>query len=655
MIDIFARVVRVLAILLVTALTPTLALSAENPAFVSTLSEGLERMRAGEWDEALEAAGPENTIRRDIIEWHRLRASRGTFAETLAFLARRPNWPGLKLLRKRSEASIPADADPDIVRAFFARQAPQTGTGALRLAQALTAQGEHEQAKAQVVLAWFSTPMLESEEQAILAEYGDAVRPYHQARLDMLLWRGLTKDARQMLPRVDAAYQKLALARIGLRSNADGVNALIDAVPASLASDPGLAYERFLWRARKGRNQDAIDLLLTQSANDDTLGDPARWGSWRRTLARWSMREGKARQAYRIAAGHHIAEGSNRNDLEWLAGYIALRKLDDPATALKHFQAFRNGVDSPISLGRAGYWLGRAYEAMGQSAKAQEAYRFGARYQTSFYGQLAAEKAGVAMDPKLTGQEVYSGWEQARFWGDSNMVAGRLLQAAGERYLALRFTQQMSETLTRQENGQLLAWAEDVDAPYLQVKLAKYILKTQGLMFERPYFAVTKLGRARDGVPAELALSIARRESEFNPTVESGVGARGMMQLMPQTARDMAKQLGLDYSYDRLITDPVYNIKLGKEYLAYLYGEFGQNPIIIAAAYNAGPTRARRWISQNGHPGARTVDAVDWIEHIPFRETRNYVMRVTESLAAYRARLSGRISPLRLSRDIESR
>ncbi|MCP5037991.1 MAG: lytic transglycosylase domain-containing protein [Rhodobacteraceae bacterium] len=633
-------------------LTHIAPLNAQSAEEITIISAALSQMRAGEWDEAAKTAGPPGSVPRDIIEWHRLRASHGTFPDTLAFLNRHGDWPGLKLLRKRSELSIPPDANPEDVRDFFAIQPPQTGHGALMLAQAMTAQGEVEQAKAQAVLAWFSLPMSTSEEVMMLDAFADALTPYHWARLDMLLWRGHSTGAKRMLGRVDSAHQALAQARIGLRDKVDGVNALISAIPQTLQDDPGLAYERFLWRATKGRNQDAIDLILERSTGADGLGEPARWGSWRRTLARWSMRDGQARQAYRLAANHHIAEGSNRNDLEWIAGYVALRKLDDPTTALKHFQAFRDGVDTPISLGRAGYWLGRTYEALGQAEKAQASYLFGARHQTSFYGQLSAEKAGVAMDLKLTGAEQFDGWKSAAFWDDSNMVAGRLLLAAGERYLALRFAQHLSESLSRGEVGQMTAWAESVNAPYLQVKLAKYVLK-RGLLFERPYFALTTLGTGRNGVPPEFSLAIARRESEFNPTVKSGVGALGMMQLMPATARDMAQELEVGYSAAKLISDPEYNIRLGTEYLAYLFSEFGQNPVLIAVAYNAGPGRARSWSARMGHPGASSVDVIDWIEHIPFRETRNYVMRVIESLAVYRARRSGQTTPIRLMEELK--
>ncbi len=631
--------------------SPTIA---QTTAEISAVSAGLEQMRAGNWEDALRVSGPAGSISNDIIQWHYLRASRGSFRETLTFLERHGDWPGLKLLRKRSENAIPIDANPANIRAFFANQPPQTGHGALRFAQALVAQGKQEQAVAQAVLAWFSMPMNASEEQGILTAFGSDIAPYHWARLDMLLWGGQISGAKRMLAHIDSAHQALALARIGLRDKVDGVDALIAAIPDTLKDDPGLAYERFLWRASKGRNEDAIELLLSQSKSSETLGNPARWGSWRRTLARWEMRNGSALKAYRIAANHHISDGSNRNDLEWLAGYIALRYLDDPENALIHFHNFRDGVQSPISMGRAGYWLGRAYQALGETDYAQAAYTLGGQHQTSFYGQLAAQNAGMAMDAALTGNETFDGWENAAFWNDTNMQAGRLLQAAGERYLALRFTQHLSESLSRTEVGQMTAWAESVDAPYLQIKLAKYVLK-RGILLVRPYFALTKLGAPREGVAPEFSLSIARRESEFNPTVESGVGARGMMQLMPATAKDMADALELEYSANRLLTDPEYNIRLGTEYLAYLFETFGKNPVLAAVAYNAGPGRARSWSESRGHPAARAVNVIDWIEHIPFRETRNYTMRVIESLAIYRARLSGTTEPLRLMDALKAR
>jgi soluble lytic murein transglycosylase len=366
------------------------------------------------------------------------------------------------------------------------------------------------------------------------------------------------------------------------------------------------------------------------------------------------MREGKTAQAYRLATEHHLPPGRDREDLDWIAGYVALTQMSDPARALEHFQAFRAEVDTPISLGRAGYWEGRALEAMGDRPAALAAYAFGGEFQTSFYGQLAAEKAGLAMDPALTGGEDFPDFRQAPFWSSSVMQAARLFQAAGEMYLTKRFALHLTESLDRTGIGQLTDWAHSVGEPHLQVVIAKQAVQ-QGHTLVGPYFPIPDIGRGNPGVPREWELAITRRESEFNPEVVSPAGAKGLMQLMPGTARDMARRLEIDYSSGRLTSDPPYNVRLGSEYLAVLFEMFGGNAVLISAGYNAGPGRSRQWTEERGHPADATVDVIDWIEHIPFDETQNYVMRVSESLTIYRARLSGRIEALRLSEELKAR
>ena len=256
------------------------------------------------------------------------------------------------------------------------------------------------------------------------------------------------------------------------------------------------------------------------------------------------------------------------------------------------------------------------------------------------------------MDPRLTGSEPFPDFRQASFWGGSVMEAARLLQAAGELYWAERFSVHLAESLTREEIGQLAAWAESVGEPHLQVMIAKQAAR-QGHTIARPYFPTPDIGRGNRTVPRALELAIARRESEFDPEVVSGVGARGLMQLMPGTASDMAKRLDMPYSKARLTEDPAYNTRLGSEYLAKLIEDFDGNLVLISVGYNAGPRRSINWTERFGNVRSSSVDIIDWIEHIPFRETRNYVMRVTESLPIYRARLTGKTEPLRLSKELK--
>lgn len=628
---------------------------AQDSAEVTALKTGLDLMQQGDWSAALTAAGPEGSVTRDIVEWNRLRASQGSFADTLAFLKRRPDWPGEAYLREHTEKTIPADASYAAVLDFFLAQKPQTGWGSLRFAKALWETGAKQEAMAEAIRAWTQFSLSEEEEAQFMVDWPKTLRHQHWKRLDMLLWRGLTDQAKRVLPRVDAAHKALAEARIALRDRENGVDALIAAVPEALTDDPGLAFERFLWRTDKGRNDDAIEMLLARSGSEAALGRPGSWAGWRLILARWAMREGKASTAYRLAATHHLKSGTSRNELEWLAGYIALEKLNDPSTALTHFQRFVQGVDSPISLSRAGYWEGRALEALGRKDEAQTAYALAGQYQTAFYGLLAAEKAGLAMDPALTGHETYPDYHQATFWHTSLMQAARLSLAADDLYLARRFSVQLSESLDATGLGQLTRWAEDANAPYLQLSLAKYALGYHDHLLNRAYFPTPEIGHGNRTVPRALEMAISRRESEFNPGALSRVGAKGLMQLMPGTARDMAKRLEIAYEPDRLLGEMPYSTQLGSEYLAYLIEQFGQNPVLITAAYNAGPTRARQWIEAYGDPRDPKVDVVEWIESIPFSETQNYVMRVTESLPNYRARLTGQVEPIRFLEELKRR
>ncbi|PTQ74818.1 soluble lytic murein transglycosylase [Celeribacter persicus] len=623
-------------------------------ATASPESEALSRAYAaqgqGDWRLAREEA---RGIGRDIIDWNYLRAGRGTFAEYRDFLKRHADWPGLPLLAEKGEATIPEDAEPRAVIDYLTAYPPQTGAGALRLISAYEKLGQSGDAQAEAVLVWNTLALKPEEEQILLARYGSILKSSHVARTEMLLWRDRFNDAERMLPNLPTGWDKLIAATAVLVRDEAGVDEAIAAVPASLADHPILAHARFEWRVRRGRNEDAVTLLLQQSTSEG-LGRAEAWSDRRRTLARQMMRDGKEQIAYSVATRHGLTpDQDDYADLEWLAGYVALRYLKEPGKALDHFNRFRMAVSTPISLGRAGYWEGRALEAMGAKDDAAAAYAFGAQFQTSFYGLLSAEKIGRSLDPALTGEMRFADYKQAGFMGSSVLKAALLLEEVGDLPLAARFMRHLGESLSPQELGQLGDLALDHD-PYLAVLVAKFAAD-QGIVLNRAYYPLHALAEADLPVAPELAMAIARRESEFYPMAQSHVGARGLMQLMPRTGAAMAEKLGLESYSDGQLFDPIVNARLGSAYLAQLEEEFGNNVMLISVGYNAGPSRARDWIIRYGDPRTGKVDPVDWIEHLPFRETRNYVMRVAESLPVYRARLHGETGPIRLSKELAAR
>ena len=638
---------RVFLMVLVCVLTVSQGVAQQS----DSLRVALEEMRGGDWDAAVAAVG-DQAVQRDIIEWHRLRAGKGTPDAVLAFLDRRGDWPGLDYLRKQSEEAF-EDAPVRQQLSFYVYGAPQTAVGVLSHAKVLQSIGEAGAAEASVVLAWRTMAMDAGTQAQYLERHGDILKDHHIARLDAMLWKGWESNAERMYGLVPDGWVALAKARLGLRDQVKGVDTLIEAVPAEMQSDPGLAFERFVWRDRKGRDDSAIELLLARS-RAGTLGEAAEWAPRRRALARNQMRAGNYQTAYDIAATHGMAPdaGYGFSDCEWIAGYVALRFLNKPEQAAVHFLRFAQTVETPISLGRAGYWMGRAYEAMGDLETAQKAYAAGGQHQTSFYGLLAAEKAGLPWDQSLRGDEVFPEWSGAVWANSSVHEAARMLFDAGELSLAERFWVHLSESQDRDGLGQMGAMAQELGAPHVAVMLGKDTVR-RGITLPGPYYPLHPLHNMKLPVPAELALAIARRESEFDPVVVSHAGAQGLMQLMPGTARQVAGALGEVYSHAWLTSDPDYNARLGSAYLAGLADQFDGNIIMVSAGYNAGPHRPLRWMERNGDPrGGSVEEMVDWIEMIPFDETRNYVMRVSESLPVYRARLGKEPHPVPFGQEI---
>lgn len=635
-------------------LTLSLILSLSQPLAAQTepatgFTVASSAIAAEDWDLAYLLAESDGAVARDLVTWARLRAGAGTFDDYLAFLGARPDWPGLDTLRSRAELAIPQGADPVSVVAFFGQEAPQTGQGAVRMAEALTTLGLTDQTQTMLIDTWLTQGLTDSGHAAMIDAHGAFLAPHHADRTNAMLWRWRTTDAGRMLPLLSNDQKALAEARIALIGNAGNRNALVGAVPDGLRDTAGLAYDRFNRLADAGDYTDASALLLSRTGSAASLGEPFRWAGWRATLARWTMREGRPEQAYTMASQHQMTGDdittSSYSDLEWLAGYISLTYLDNPGQALTHFQAIEAVVDTPISISRAGYWIGRAHAALGDAAAAADAYSTAAEQQTAFYGLLAAERLGRPLDPSLTGTEAFPVWQGAEALSGDLTRAMLLLMQADRRGEAILFVTAQGRSFDRLGLAQLGAMLNDMNEPFFTLVVGKNAA-ARGIVLPAIYFPLHPLAEMDIPVDPALALAIARRESEFNFVVGSPVGALGLMQLMPGTAEEVAGELGLPYSKARLTADWPYNAVLGSQYLANLEERFGNSPVMVAAGYNAGPSRPATWMTQRGDPRKGEVDVVDWIEHIPFTETRNYVMRVTESIPVYRARLSGETGPL---------
>ena len=624
------------------------------PAIADTtqaMRTALELAAKEDWAGALSVA-PEG-VGRDVIDWQRLRAGEGRLGEYEDFLKRRPDWPGLPLMREKGEEAVARSDDPARVIAWFDAGLPETGAGAIAYVRALLAAGRAADAETEAMRAWSTLRFSSEQEQALIDLAPDGVGFVHELRLDTLLWEGRRSEAERMLPRVSKDLQAVARARLALQGEGKGVAGLIDAVPKARAGDAGLAYDRFVWRMKNELYDEAATLILERSKSAETLGRPEAWAERRAMLARYLMRNGRAKDAYRIAANHFIpvdGAATAYADLEFLAGFIALRRLDDPKTALTHFNNLLAGVSTPISLARSKYWIGRAQEAAGQDGSAS--FKAAAAHQTAFYGLLAAERLGLSLDERLLKRPAAPDWRQAGFTQSSVLAATQLLLKAGDRTLAKRFFLQLGESQDETGLTQMADMALDWGEPHLAVLIAKQAAE-RGLILPHAYYPVPDFVPDGLKVSRALALSISRRESEFDPAARSSADARGLMQVLPGTAKLMAQKLGKTFDASKLMSDPAYNVTMGSAYLAEMADEFGPSIALIASGYNAGPGRPRRWITEFGDPRRPDVDVVDWIETIPFAETRTYVMRVAEGVVIYRAKLKGAVGPVRITEELK--
>ncbi len=599
--------------------------------------------RQFDWAAAI-ARGTDEPLLDVYLDWLRLRdrSSGAGFEAYRGFLARHPDWPAAGELQSRAEEAIDDGVSTAARLDFFATRAPRTRQGRLAMAQALVDSGRKAEARPLVKRSWVEDDFPRAEEELFLVRYGtDLGRADHLARLDRLLWDGQAEAARRMFPLIDADSRAVATARILLRSSAPGVEQVVANVPKARRNDAGLAYERVRWRRLKGLDANAI--LLDPPAE---LGQADRWWDERSIQVRRAIAARDYRTAYRLAAKHGVSDGADLAEAEWLAGWLALRFNGNPSAALGHFKRMSQYVRMPISQARAGYWAGRAALALDRREEAGRWLTAAAGFPTTYYGQLAAGELGMQLRarPAVTKASV----PDTRVARSEPARMAMLLCGLGEYARAVPFVTKLANDAAEDEAAStaVVELGRSCGRADIAVRAAKGVTRNAepDLRASHPVPRVKGLTAAATGLPEPaLRLAIARQESQFDPTAASSAGARGLMQLMPGTAKGLAKQLKVGYAPGRLTSDPEYNTRLGSTYLQQQIDRFDGELAMALAAYNAGPMRVVGWIGDFGDP--RRGDAyalIDWIELIPFSETRNYVQRVLESRAVYDVVLRGR-------------
>jgi soluble lytic murein transglycosylase len=497
--------------------------------------------------------------------------------------------------------------------------------------------------------AWINGDFTASEETATLARFASALRPEdHQKRLDRLLWDEQSDAARRMLPLASADYRTVAQARLALAGDAPNAGKLVAQVPEALRGDPGLALEEARWWRHHEQYGPAAQMLLAHSDNPERS---AAWWKERLQVARRLLATGDPETAYRLVQQPPSVDDAGYSEAEFLCGFIALRFRKDPALALDHFVHLLARVSNPYAKARADYWSGRAADTEGRTQLAAKWYTAGAENMATFYGQLAAHQLGKDAPPHPVPEPRPDAAVLARFTGSGRVQAVTLFFAAGDSgHAGILLMKLAEDAKTAVDFAMLGSLAESHGRIDLAIAVARRAIDA-GLPLMVHGYPLTPLP-ASGTAERPLLLAIIRQESAFAPDAMSPVGARGLMQLMPATAAGIAGKLQVPFSLERLTTDGIYNLTLGQTYLETLIDDFGGSYALAIAAYNAGPSRVRQWLHDFGDPRGGDIGMVDWIEMIPFNETRAYVQRVLENLQIYRGQQGGNSAAFSLVADL---
>ena len=593
------------------------------------------------------------SIASDVARWNSLRQTDNLpFSSYASFLISHRGWPGEAAMRRTAESRIdPSSVSPSEVLRYFAVHPPLTAAGHARHAMALLASGDQAAARTAARQAWHAGAMPQPDESRLLGAFGSTLgQADHDSRMATLLDNGDRTSALRLLPMTSFPRRPLYEARLALQTRAPDAASKVAALGASAGGDAGLVMDRANWLRNTGQSQAAREFLAQRRSLTAHSRDAENYLETLLTVARAAAADRQWSLAYQIASqaddafpsGTTISERSmgERDDytsLVWLAGTTALQKLNRPADAEAMFVRYAQGGRSLQVLTKGRYWAGRAAQSAGRAAQATSHFESAGRYPELFYAQLALERLGRTVPAPAAAAAVPSEAERLAFHQRSIVQATRYLGQSGNWADQSLFIRTLSESLDNERERVLASdLSRQIGRPDLAVWVARSARNSGTAFYTRAGYPEVSIPPLRSQYWS-IAHGIIRQESSFDRAAVSHAGARGMMQVMPATAREVAGRNGLPYDFGRLTADSSYNISLGSSYLASLMEIWGGNAVLVAASYNAGSGNVRRWIRENGDPRMPHVDMLEWIEAIPFAETRGYVQRVIENAVVYDA------------------
>ena len=618
-------------------------------------NRSIQAFEKGQWTNALSLAKKANDKSiYNFIQWRHLltKGNQANFYDYNSFIKRNENYPRMSRVKYLAEHKLSTEkVSPKKIVDWFGPNEPLSGFGKLILGESFIKIGETEKGIKLIKDGWITADLNRSNMKFFRKKYKKFLDANdYIKRADYLAWENKYWDLKRMLRYLPKDYELLYTARQILMSKSYGVDQAIKNVPAKLKNDAGLNYDRLKWRRKRGRVDSSLEILLKVNNNKDYLVRPDKWWKERSIIARALIYKKKYELAYKISSKHSLEKSPEFAEAEWISGWIALSFLNDPILAIDHFNNFYQNVGYPISLSRGAYWLGRAYEKIGDKDQSIQWYEEATKYLTTYYGQLAHLKIKPNEDFQLDEQMKVNDKYKKYFYDKDLVKIVYLLNELNKdkytkhilRHLANDNIDSGSEILA----AELASNISRYDFAIQLSKIASYQKRFHN-DFNYPIISTPKYINKRKIPETAFILSIIRQESEFDMTANSHAGAQGLMQLMPYTAKLVSKQAKLPYSKSRLTRDPEYNINLGSHYIAGLILEYdGAYPFAVAA-YNAGPKRVKYWKKINKNPQKNEVDYIDWVELIKFKETRNYVQRVLENYNVYRYILEKKPIPMK--------
>ncbi len=586
---------------------------------------------------------------KNLISWIYLKekSNKATFSDYINFIDNNPNYPRINRLKYLAEHKINLNSNsPNTVIGWFESSPPLSGFGKIKLGESYFLKGDLKKAERFIKDGWINASLSSKDLRYLNKKYKKFLNSSdHLKRADYMAWEYKYWDLKRILRYLPKDYRALYNARQILMSNSYGVDDAISKVPNNLKSDIGLRYDRLKWRSRRGRTESSLEIIDQAPLNKDELVRADLWWKQRNIISRSLIYKKKYEKAYEVAKNHALDGGPEFAEAEWMAGWIAVSFLNNPNKAVNHFKSFYENVGYPISLARGAYWIGICYEKLGKNKLSNDYFTEGSKYLTTFYGQLSFKKINPTGQFELIDQSKYTKSYEKQFNSNPLVRHVFLLKELNKTNYSKDIIKHLAD-LNIEEGSEVLAakLATEVGRYDYAIQISKKASYEKRFYnkYNYPIITTPRVINGKNMPSQEIILAITRQESEFDAKANSHVGAKGMMQLMTYTAKLVAKQMGVPYRKSKLTSDPEYNINLGTYYFNSLLNEYGETYPFAIAAYNAGPKRVRYWRKINGDPKKGSIDFVNWIELIKFKETRNYVQRVLENASVYRYMLSGK-------------